>query len=185
MASLQDRLQDSEYKRWIKSGLCLSYTKQGIEKFTDDRSKKTHAFIKAAVENQAIVKTPDGGIQAMNKICDNAKVIKIGNKWSLGCCKDCEIYLKEIQQLRKQSPFRFEQSNWENSDVLLWPSEPWEIAKVYMNKGQKSFKVQKSAKETDLSGLLNFIDHCSVPWVDIHSKDTITKVKKLINVLLK
>ena len=182
MASLKERLKDNEYKLWIKDGLCLGITKKGLEKFADERSKKTHAFVKTEVEKQAVVTTSDGDIIATNKICDNAKVVtdkKSG--WSLGCCKkDCDIYVKEILKLCKQqapgqSRFKLELSNWGNSEVQLWPSEPWEMVKVYMNKGQKAF--QKNAKDTDLSGLLNFIDHCSVPWVDIHNKDNIAKVK--------
>ena len=178
MASLKERLKDNEYKLWIKDGLCLGITKKGLEKFVDERSKKTHAFVKTEVEKQSVVASSDGDIIATNKICDNAKVVtdkKSG--WSLGCCKkDCDIYVKEIINLCKQQPrFKLELSNWSNSEVQLWPSEPWEMVKVYMNKGQKAF--QKNAKDTDLSGLLNFIDHCSVPWVDIHNKDNIAKVK--------
>ena len=184
MASLKERLKDNEYKLWIKDGLCLSYAKKGLEQFAEERSNKTHAFIKTAVQKGANVKTPDGDIKATNKICDHAKVVKVGNRWTLGCCNDCEIYIKEIVKLCKHTPrgqpqFKLEQSNWANSDVQLWPSKPWEMAKVYMNKGQKPFNVQPTAKQTDLSGLLNFIDHCSVPWVDIYNKDNISKVKSL------
>ena len=175
MASLKERLNDNEYKLWIKASLCLHYTKKGIGIFTDDRCKKTHAFVKTAVEKHAIVKNPDGDIKAMSEICNNAKVVKRGNRWSLGCCNDCEIYVKEIAHL-SQPPFRIELSNWCNSEVQLWPSEPWEIAKVYMNKGQRPFAFQRNSQETDLSGLLNFIDHCRVPRVDIQNMDNITKV---------
>ena len=181
MASLKERLTDNEYKTWIKVGLCLISTKKGLEKFADERSKKTHAFVKTEVEKKAVAKTFDGDIIAMTNICTYAKVVtdkKCG--WSLGCCKDCNIYVEEIvklckQQAPRQSPFKLELSNWRNSKVHLWPSEPWEIAKVYMNKGQKEF--QKNANDTDLSGLLNFIDHCSIPWVDIQNKDNIAKVE--------
>ena len=176
MASLKERLNDNEYKLWIKAGLCLNYTKEGIGRFTDDRCKKTHAFVKTAVEKRAIVKNPDGDIKAMNKICDNAKIVKRGNRWSLGCCNDCDIYVKQIAKLWKP-PSRIELSNWCNSEVQLWPSKPWEIAKVFMSKGQWN------AKETDLSGLLNFIDHCHIPWVDIDNKDSIKKVIKIARFL--
>ena len=177
MASLKERLNDNEYKFWIKAGLCLNHAKEGIETFTDDRSKRTHACVKTSVGEHAIVKTPDGDIKALGEICNNAKFVKRGNRWSLGCCNDCEIYVKEIAQL-SQPPFRVELSNWRNSEIQLWPSEPWEIAKVYMNKGQRPFAFQKNSQETDLSGLLNFIDHCRIPWVDIQNKDNITKVIK-------
>ena len=182
MASLKERLNDNEYKLWIKAGLCLNHTKEGIENFTDDRSKRTHACVKTSVERHAIVKTPDADIKAMSEICNNAKVVKRGSRWSLGCCNDCEIYVKEIARL-SQPPFRIELSNWCNSEVQLWPSEPWEIAKVYMNKGQRLFAFQKNSQETDLSGLLNFIDHCRIPWVDIQNKDNITKVIQMFLVL--
>ena len=39
-------LNDNEYKLWLKTGLCLTHTKEGIGKFADDRSRKIHNFIK-------------------------------------------------------------------------------------------------------------------------------------------
>ena len=184
MASLQERLKDNEYKLWIKDGLCLNLTKKGIETFANERSKKTHTFVKSAVEKQAVNTTSDGVQVAMNNICGNAKIVAVKKSgWSLGCCTDCDIYVKEILKLCKQQGpgqprFKPDMSNWVNSDVQKWPTEHWEIAKVYMNKGQKAF--QKTPTDTDLSGLLNFIDHCNVPWVDIQNKDNIKKVGQSI-----
>ena len=72
MASLKERLQDNGYKLWIKAGLCLSIaTKLGLGQFAEERSKKTHAFVKATVNKGAVVKTSEGTIKAMNKICES------------------------------------------------------------------------------------------------------------------
>ena len=68
------------------------------------------------------------------------------------------------------------QNNWNNASVQLWPQEPWEMAKVYMNTGQKGG--HKTPKDTDLSGVLNFIDHCMMARGNIIDVQNIPKVKK-------
>lgn len=158
MGSLEQRLNNPSYKFWIKAGLCLINVKKGIEKFADERSVKVHGFVKAAVST--------------DKICKKEPYLK--QEWTFGCCKECDAYIKGIIQYKKKE-FTFNQLNWSNSDARYWPNKPWEMVKVYMNIGQKDFATQPSAKETDLSGLLNFIDHCLVPRVDIHDKDNIKK----------
>lgn len=168
MGSLEERLNDPGYKFWIKAGLCLMEVKKSIEKFADERSIRLHGFVKTAVAQT----------KAAVGICNNATVSKFKKNWTFHCCKDCDVYIKEIIKYSRQD-FKVAKSNWNNSDAQYWPSEPWEMVKVYMNKGQKDFATQPNAKETDLSGLLNFIDHCYVPWVDVQNKDEIHKVRSL------
>ena len=167
MASLEQRLEDKEYKYWVKAGICLLCVKTGLEIFADEKSKKTHGFVKAAFI----------GPNQTDTICNHAKIVPkkgTGIKWKLNCCNDCEKYVDEIAKFQAP-PFTFNKYNWQNSNVQLWPTEAWEMMKVFMNPGQKAY--QKSPKDTDLSGLVNFIEHCSVPYIDIQNKSNIPKVR--------
>ena len=164
MASLKKRLEKSEYQRWVKAAICLSHVKSGLEVFAEERSKRTHGFVKAALNNN----------KSSKKLCCHAKRPE-KKEWTLGCCTDCEIYLKELKKFQV-SHFKFDKYNWQNSDIQLWPTNAWEMVKVFMNRGQMSF--QKNSKQTDLSGLINFIDHCSVPHTDIQNRENISKVGK-------
>lgn len=171
MATLEERLKDNEYKLWVKAGICLASVKHGLEVFTEERSEKAHGFVKDALKNN----------NSFHKICGNVKVTFKKQKWSIGCCNGCQVYVDELVRLR-HAPFKFKQSNWNNTDIQLWPNEPWEMVKVYMNEGQKPF--HKSSKDTDLSGLLNFINHCSVPRIDIHDKQNLNTVREGRNIVM-
>ena len=147
MATLNQRLQDPGYKAWIKAGLCLSFAKAGLENFADQSSKTFHQAVLNKLRNS--------GNPSCNGVCNHASIR--GGKVS--CCNNCHGFVDAIDQ-QNQKSFRFEQRNWDNSDIQLWPNDPWEMAKVFMNQGQKA--TQRSPVDTDLSGILNFIDHCVV-----------------------
>ena len=164
MASLEERLADEEYKYWVKAGICLSYVKTGLEVFAEERSIKTHDFVNATCI----------GPNQTGKICTQARIDRRAGKWISNCCNDCQKYVDEIVKLQVP-PFTFNKYNWQNSNIQLWPTDAWEMMKVFMNPGQKVY--QKSPKDTDLSGLINFIDHCSVPNVDIQNKINISQVR--------
>ena len=166
MASLEDRLADKEYKYWVKAGICLSYVKSGLEVFAEERSKKTHDYVNANCI----------GSNQPGNICNHARIEynRRAGKWISNCCNDCQKYVDEIVKLQVP-PFTFNKYNWQNSNIHQWPTDAWEMMKVFMNPGQKVY--QKSPKETDLSGLINFIDHCSVPNVDIQNKINISQVR--------
>ena len=156
-----------EYKFWVKDGLCLAYVKEGLEKFADERSKKLHDYVKSALPNNCT---------AFHNVCGHAKVSFDKNrmKWTLGCCVACDAYTDELVKLQSP-PFKLKQSNWKNTKTQLWPHDHWNMSKVYMNEGQKAS--QKNSKDTDLCGILNFIENCSIPKVDIQNAQNLSKVK--------
>ena len=47
MSSVQTRLQDPGYINWVKAGLSLIHTKEGLEDFADNESKQLHGNIQA------------------------------------------------------------------------------------------------------------------------------------------
>ena len=165
MATLDDRLKDPEYVNWVKAGVCLGFAKNGLETFADQRSSRLHQH----VINQL------GSNPSAKCLCKKAQVTfdKVGGKCKMSCCKNCEQYIDELLKMKSPS-CELQQKNWYNSNVQLWPQEPWEMAKVYMNFGQKGD--HKSPKDTDLSGVLNFIDHCIIAKNDISNIYNISKV---------
>ena len=161
MATLEKRLEDHAYKRWIQAGICLNFVKEGLELFVDQRSKIFHQNVLAQLRSS--------GNPSCNGICAQASVWK----GKISCCNNCQAFVNEIVK-QNFKIFKFQQGNWDNSAVQLWPKDPWELAKVFMNPGQKTS--QRSPAETDLSGILNFIDHCAVARGDITNVHNISKV---------
>ena len=165
MSTLEERLEDEEYKLWVKAGVCLAAVKNGLTEFARTRSQIAHTHVKAALNNNTSV----------NNLCQRAKIQfdKTLKKWSLGCCANCQAYVDELENL-KDPKFRFKPENWKTTDIKKWPNEPWEMMKVFMNPGQTA--AQKDPSEADLSAILNFIDHCKIPRVDIYDQNNIKEV---------
>ena len=163
MTTLSQRLQDLGYKDWIKAGLCLSFAKEGLKDFAVDRSKQFHKAVLDTLKRN--------GNPSCNGICNHATI----NWGRVSCCNNCQAFVDEIDQ-QNQKSFKFKQHNWKNSDMTLWLTNPWEMAKVFMNDGQKP--TQRSPVDTDLSGILNFIDHCVVAKRSIVNTHNIAKVKE-------
>lgn len=165
MSTLEKRLEDPEYKAWVKCGLCLAYVKGGLEEFANERSKRAHNIVITEV-----VKT-----NFYNNVCPTAvDVRQRSGCWQMDCCcNNCDEYVKQIDKL-KTPGFSFNKFNWKNSNIQLWPTDAWEMMKVFMNQGQKAF--QNNAQDSDLSAILNFIDHCHIPKVDIANQTNIAKV---------
>ena len=164
MATLKQRLHDPGYKAWIKAGLCLGFVKTGLEDFADQSSKIFHQGVLNQLRNS--------GNTSYNSVCNQATI----RRGKVSCCNNCQCFVEEID-IQNQKCFKFQQGNWDNSDIQLWPKEPWEMAKVFMNPGQKA--TQRSPVDTDLSGILNFIDHCVVAKRGIVNTYNISKVWKV------
>ncbi|KAG8589810.1 hypothetical protein GDO81_006532 [Engystomops pustulosus] len=47
---------------------------------------------------------------------------------------------------------------WGNSDPSMWPTHYWEVAKVYMPRGQTQYK---RPKQSDATALLNLLNNCN------------------------
>ena len=166
-SGLASRLNKVSYKNWLKACLCLKYAKNGLETFAEERGQRCHKHIR-----DQLAKAANSSLDA---ICGGATInyCKPKPNWKLSCCSSCQQYVEEIIKMRHKT-FTFNKSNWKNSDIQLWPSHPWEMMKVFMNNGQDP--MQKSPKDTDLSGILNFIDHCSIARNDISQPYNISKV---------
>lgn len=162
MASLEKRLQNPDYKTWVKAGVCLGFVKTGLEQFADEKSRLFHKGILNQLQST--------GNPSSQNVCSQAKVLK----GKTTCCYNCQCYVDEIDRQNNYC-FKFQPGNWSNSDTQLWPKDPWEMAKVFMNPGQKA--AQRSPFDTDLSGILNFIDHCSIAKGDIVNTFNISKVR--------
>ena len=120
------------------------------------------------------------------KPCEDGKVTKKYDKvnkttnWVVDCCTTCQNYIAEIQN-RSVKDFEFQHFNWNNSDRSKWstPDGGWEMAKVFMSQGQT--KSQQDAQDTDLSGILNFINHCDLARSFLQDVTLLGKVSRSAN----
>lgn len=161
--------QDPEYQNYLKAGYCLWITKTGLEDFAYEKSEQFRQQVLDNLKNSNI--TSAGG-----PICTVSYDRR--RKLSVACLHSfCNTFVREVVSLA--GSFKIEKSNLENSDHKLWVSSPWELSKIFMNKGQKP--TQKCPRDTDFSGIINFLENCPVASSGISSSQKLRNVSVDLN----
>ncbi|XP_019634616.1 PREDICTED: uncharacterized protein LOC109477712 [Branchiostoma belcheri] len=133
--SLKDQRNSEGYKNWLRVGLALLATRDGLTSVTLRAAKELHAEVKAKL-----------GDSVENCTCNPKKKQE---------CKDCKPWRQELANYYKGAK---SQIYWTNCTPNKWSKEPWEVAKVFMPRGQNTDNT--GPKKSDTSALLNFIVHC-------------------------
>ena len=100
-------------------------------------------------------------------------------------CQDCQAFLDELVNVCKP-PFKFYHRHFENSNIHIWPVDKmhWNMAKVYMSPDLDPTQQSQNPQDTDLSNILNFIEHCSVPALAINDQNNLNGVGITCNWLM-
>ena len=171
MATVDEELKDEGYVRWVQIGTCLSFVKMGLEDFVLQQSQVLQQRVKT--------------IAGAAALCQDAEIEKQKKrgKWKMNCntsrnCQDCQAFLDELDRLCR-APFQFYYRHFENSNIHLWPVDKmhWNMAKVYMSPDLDPTQQSQNPQDTDLSNLLNFIEHCSVPACAINDHNNVRGVR--------
>ena len=176
MSSLKVRLQDQDYINWVKAGLCLIHTKSGLEEFAEAASQSLHQSI---LNN--IVPT---FASAAQPVCG----VNIARQKLIPICSDqyCQNFIKEVINIGFDPNHAFTVNRWnlDNCDTGQWHSHHWQVAKLFMNKGQEPTHVHP--RETDMSGIINFLSHCKVPRNAVTNNGFFDKVStRLLSIMFK
>ena len=134
----ENRLNDEEYKNWLKVSQALIHTKEALHDFTREVIGKIHDDI--------LQKTASSRCDGTCKT----------NKGKVPSCASCTNWVKEIKAHNKGL------LNWKNTEPTKWHDVPWEIAKCFMNaQGSKATAAQNTGPEkTDVSGIFNVLANC-------------------------
>ena len=172
MAALQTRLQDPEYVNWVKASLCLSLAKGGLLTFADIKSKELLQDVRKNIFTRANIPVTGNGM------CQNCNIKLVRNRWQASCNHGfCNGFLRAVIQAGIDPTFNFKlkKENLSNSNPLDWHNTPWELAKLFMNRGQTP--LQTGPAQTDIIGIINFLAHCKICRMDIQNQQNIEKVK--------
>ena len=166
MSSLQTRLKDPDYINWVKAGLCLIHTKSGLEEFAEASSQLLHRSIL-----NSIIPT---FASAAKPICG----VNIARQKLIATCLDqyCQNFIKEVINIGfdPNHTFTVNHGNLGSCDIGQWHSHHWQVAKLFMNRGQDPSHVHP--RETDMSGIINFLFHCKIPRNAVTNIGLIDKV---------
>ncbi|XP_060553993.1 uncharacterized protein LOC132715039 [Ruditapes philippinarum] len=172
--SHQVEIEKRKYRNWVRGGLAYKYLKQGLEGFADDVVKQDHKRILSAINY-----TP--GIICTRCIIGNLKpthacIINSAGKnecyWGQHKCnclrtkkEKCRLHICDriMEELFRSHGSTPPTLYWANTDIQRWCTEPWEVAKCFINAPGYSDKTK--AADIDISGLL----HVFINNTNLHS----------------
>uniref|UniRef100_A0A3Q2TL87 Uncharacterized protein n=1 Tax=Fundulus heteroclitus TaxID=8078 RepID=A0A3Q2TL87_FUNHE len=134
------RLNDEEYKNWLKAGRCLLILKDGLLPFTDGQMRAFHGDL---LNQHSLLRRP----------CETSTCKPRGNKL-VPACRACSEWQKVILRHHRQPDVTI---HWTNCFPPDWRTDHWELAKAYMPRGQAK---AKGADQCDAAALLNLINYC-------------------------
>ncbi|KAM7378903.1 hypothetical protein PAMP_004493 [Pampus punctatissimus] len=143
---LEVRLNNKEYKNWLKAGQCLLILKNGLHPFVNSRMRAFHSDL---LNQNTLLRKP----------CETSSCKPRANKLSQ-VCRVCSMWREVILSHHRQPDATV---NWDNCSPPSWRNDYWELAKAYMPRGQGKVK---HAHECDASALLNLINYCNYFDVD-------------------
>ena len=168
-SSVPDRFKDKYYLNWIKLGQALVCVGEGLTAYCTQVVEKVHGSLKekigqetctAGCTSEKITKqgSGEGKLDAKNTPSDDTpETHGTGekNRWSIDCsCNICNRWLDGIIAEMGEQRFR-----WKNTDVRKWPTQPWQLAKIYMGPGRPPSNYAPA--KTGVVSLLELIINCN------------------------
>ena len=165
-------LNDPEYICWLKANRALHCTIEVLRHVCSAEMKKFH---------DSLLQTHRNG--PCNAACSHSD-IKTDDKrksWSIHCPDNvCSAWLADIVKGRTKKSTRL---TWQNSELSQWLTEPWQLAKIYMDHGQDR-KCVNSA-DTDAAGIVQLLLNCKQfkQVLDIKKVDAVSVYVSFIFIL--
>ncbi|XP_040279705.1 uncharacterized protein CXorf38 homolog [Bufo bufo] len=150
--ALLARLNCREYKNWMKAGHCLLILQSRLQGYIDGEMQRFHQQL---------------GIRAPRQR-RRCQCRARGKQFEPGC-PVCAVW-KELILAHHNN--RNGEIYWGNSNPSLWPTHYWEVAKVYMPRGQAQIR---GPKQCDAAALLNLINNC-----DYFRVPNLSRVREII-----
>ncbi|KAK0142474.1 hypothetical protein N1851_019600 [Merluccius polli] len=153
------RFEDEGYKTWIKTTMILECLKTRLAGFLENETAAFH-------------QTLSSSIRLNQNECGH--VPRCDFKSNQHLCPFCHAWRDAI--LDKHTAKR-SQVYWNNSTPHLWHSHKWEVAKVYMPRGNKNHKL---VDDFDISAFLNLMTFCG-HFQNFVKRDLVTEVTNVRN----
>jgi len=140
-------LNDPEYVNWCKTIRALNRTIDALRHVCLSEIKSFH---------DALVQKHTTSL--CGKPCTHNDITyhRKGGSWSITCpSKVCCRWLPDIVRERTTKSTRL---NWQNSDVSQWQTQPWQLAKPFMDSVQDRACIDPA--DTDAAGILQLLLNC-------------------------
>ncbi|XP_030634894.1 uncharacterized protein CXorf38 homolog [Chanos chanos] len=144
---IMNRFADEGYRNWLKGNEGLRELRARLSSFLENETRNFHECLSVKINTVLHGKTCKANCDIKSWIPKPKKLPAL--------CKVCVPWRDEIldNHSAKGGPI-----HWNNSVPRLWPTEKWEVAKVYMPRGHRS---HNSFKDFDIAALLNLMICCN------------------------
>ncbi|XP_053390329.1 uncharacterized protein CXorf38 homolog, partial [Mercenaria mercenaria] len=180
------KLSGAKFKNWIKAGLGVLFTKEGIEPFVHDEIKQfQQRCLSDICNNNGLVAgttcssccTENVVVCPLDRKCNASRGICNFHRNSatqylpLGCPNNiCHNFKSKIQHAH-----RYFGPSYKNTDATKWCSNPWEVAKCFMP--PDGYKDATNKAETDFNGIISVIMNHKAFQTKIH--DDLSKTSNI------
>ena len=164
------RFKDEEYVNWFKLTQALIYVAEGLRPFCEKAIGEFHKSLKTKLGGRRCLakctykRIQKHGSDERGKIAEcNVRCTSEGSEepdtdtnaqWYINCPNGiCNKWLDGITAGLGAGTY-----SWKNTDVKNWPTQPWQLAKLFMGSGQQP-SMYNPAK-TDALGLLQLMTRC-------------------------
>ena len=184
-SSVKHRFQDKEYHNWIKLSQALVFVAQGLRPFCERVIRECHELLrekigdkkchaKCKVKKRKKKKSISNG--ATCNVDSTAEESDVGTNeataegtaddheehdtdtkasWYIECPNDiCNKWFDVINAELCGEPY-----SWKNTNVKMWPTQSWQLAKIFLGPGQQP---STPPSKTDALGLLQLIKNCKL-----------------------
>ncbi|XP_027011908.2 uncharacterized protein si:ch211-91p5.3 isoform X2 [Tachysurus fulvidraco] len=135
------RFSDDNYKNWLQTAESLYILRSHIQEFVENETETYHKSLLGKLKGNVC-----GSKCSLLKCSPKLKKLPI--------CDKCQLWKDAILDNHNQKGIDIP---WNNCQPHLWPTDKWEVAKVYMIRGVKR---HCSFDQFDISAILNFMYHC-------------------------
>ncbi|KAL3857956.1 hypothetical protein ACJMK2_012580 [Sinanodonta woodiana] len=165
------RFSDGQYKNWLKCSLSLNIMKKALHDYTDNEVKKLHCDITQKVSSIPCASSTGNHCGS----CSSKNIRLTGNprKWFITCKNNiCDKWLQQILAVH-DNPHNLS-INWTNADISKWPIDRYQVAKIFMPKGQD--KTVKMPDDLDAPAILSLFKYCNWFRKDLPNTQIISDV---------
>ncbi|XP_053382126.1 uncharacterized protein LOC128549485 [Mercenaria mercenaria] len=171
------KLSGAKFKNWIKAGLGVLFTKEGIEPFVHDEIEQFQQKCLSDICNNnglatgttcSCCCTENVVVCPTNRICNARRGLCNFHRNSAtqylpsGCPnRICHNFKSEIQHAH-----RYHGPSYKNTDATKWCSNPWEVAKCFMP--PDGYTDATNAADTDFNGIISVIMNYKAFQTKIH-----------------
>ena len=144
-------LQDPEYVNWLKANRALHRT---IDLLRNVCLAEMQTFQQLLLGKH--------GSTTCSKPCTHSDIITTHGRWrgwSIACPSTpnvCSQWLVDIVREKLRQSTRL---YWENSDFSQWQTQPWQIAKIFMESQDRACI---RPADTDAAGILQLLMNCKL-----------------------